>query len=110
MLTYDQAKVQLGNRKSKKLGHETWLEARENAIAVRYHRTDVVTIHEDNTYELNNGGWATSTTKKRLNQYSPAKIYQHKYSWYLWTPEGPVSYFNGIKVNSFGEVLKEVLR
>jgi hypothetical protein len=50
---------------------------------IRLHHTDIVVKHLDGTYTLNSGGWRTSTTKERLNTYSPARIYQDKGEWFL---------------------------
>jgi hypothetical protein len=32
---------------------------------------------------LNSGGYRTHTTKKRINQYSPVRIYQKNFEWFL---------------------------
>jgi hypothetical protein len=45
-----------------------------HAIAVRLHRTDVVTFHRDGTASFDTGGWNTSTTRARMNEYAPAGI------------------------------------
>lgn len=50
------------------------------------HATPVVTIYKDGTYVLKTGGWATVTTKDRLNTYAPGMIFQESRVWY-WSPE-----------------------
>jgi hypothetical protein len=46
---------------------------------------------------LNSGGWRTSTTKDRINKYSPVKVYQRKYEWYL---QDGTEFEDNILVNS----------
>jgi hypothetical protein len=60
------AQTMLGNRESRKVGHNTYLIRRGDDVAVRYHNTDVVTFHADMTATLRNGGWDTVTTRKRF--------------------------------------------
>lgn len=59
----------------------------DHTIALRYHGTNVVTWHSDGAITLNTGGWYTVTTKKRMNDYSPFIVYQHKFDWYV-IPDG----------------------
>src|SRR5439155_16066680 len=40
----------------------------DGTVAVRYHRTDVATLHPDGTVTLRTGGWRTVTTRRRINQ------------------------------------------
>lgn len=56
-----------------------------NSIAVRYHQTNVVVAEDNGNIVLNTGGWQTSTTKARINEYTNARVYQKKGSWYLGT-------------------------
>lgn len=68
------------------LEYETRLQRRsDDQIAVKLFDTDVVTYHADGAVELNNGGWETVTTKKRLNDYTPPHIgvYQSDREWFL---------------------------
>lgn len=82
MITYSHAKSMMETARNgrRKLGNNTYLETVWNGKAspdygVRYHATIVITIHEDGTFTLNTGGWHTITTKARLNDYSPARVY-----------------------------------
>jgi hypothetical protein len=83
-MTYESAKSMLSKARkgTKTLCHMTTLRQEGNSFVIRYHNTDVVSIHEDNTYTLNSGGWYTPTTKDRINEYSPARIHQDKGLWY----------------------------
>lgn len=72
------------NKDSRKIGNNTYAHIlNDSTVAIRLHGTDVVSIHPDNTVTLQTGGWQTSTTKDRINQYSPVKVYQRKYEWYV---------------------------
>jgi hypothetical protein len=84
---------------SKKIGNNTYAERRveisetqaaleesghprlNSSIAIRLHKTDVVTYFRDGSIVLNSGGWKTSTTKDRINEHSPVRISQHKGVW-----------------------------
>lgn len=63
---YYQARNMLNGRGSRKVGHNTYIVDRGNAVSIRYHNTDVVTFHADGTATLRNGGWNTLTTRKRF--------------------------------------------
>jgi hypothetical protein len=72
------------NRGERKVGNNTYAYILlDGSVAIELHGTKVVIIHPDDTYTLNSGGWQTSTTKDRINQYSPMKVYQKKHVWYL---------------------------
>lgn len=105
MLTFEKCQALLaGGRKKteRKIGNNTILhKVDENTVAVRLHSTDVVTIRRGDTYELSSGGWYTVTTKARINEYSPARLHQHKNVWYI----GNVEYADGIKLDNEGKVI-----
>lgn len=72
------------NAKRRKVSNNTYAEIlSDNSVAVTLHSTPVVTIHEDGTYTLRCGGWQTVTTKDRINQYSPVRVYQRNYEWFV---------------------------
>lgn len=72
------------NRKTRKVGNNTYAEIEyDNSVSIRLHGTTVVRFYPNGTIKLNSGGWHTSTTKNRINKYSPVKVYQKKYEWYL---------------------------
>lgn len=53
----------------------------------RYTRTDIVIVNEESrTITLNNGGWYTITTKRKMNQILAKYgyyIFQVDYEWYI---------------------------
>ena len=72
------------NKTSRKVGNNTYAEIlSDDTVAIKLHSTYVVKIRADGTYTLNSGGWQTVTTKDRINQYSPVRVYQRKFQWYV---------------------------
>jgi len=86
-----------GRRNSTRL-----IELGNGDYAVRYHNTNVVTIHADGTYTIDNGGFRTNSTKERINLYSPVNIYRKDFEWYF--ADGK-PYVNG-RVDASGRVRK----
>lgn len=87
-----------------------------NGIAVEYPGTPVVAAYQDGTFVLNTSGYRTSTTKTRINTYSPAHVYQKAGVWYLRVPDGAiddggpaqaVKFYDGIRVNRYGVPLAQ---
>jgi hypothetical protein len=86
MTNAEATKMVLGkrNRGERKVGNNTYAYILlDGSVAIELHGTKVVIIHPDDSVTLNSGGYRTSTTKKRINQYSPMKVYQKNYTWYL---------------------------
>lgn len=72
------------NANRRKVGNNTYAEIlHDNSVGIMLHSTYVVKIHPDNTYTLQTGGWQTLTTKDRINQYSPVRVYQRNYEWFV---------------------------
>lgn len=72
------------NANRRKVGNNTYAEIlQDNSVSITLHSTDVVRIHEDGTYTLRSGGWQTLTTKDRINQYSPVRVYQRNFEWFV---------------------------
>lgn len=59
-----------------------WRDAEGNEH-VRLHKTDVVTKLASGAFVLSSGGYETVTTKDRINNHSPARLYSHKGEWFL---------------------------
>ena len=72
------------NAERRRVGNNTYAEILPNgSVGIMLHSTYVVKIHENNTYTLNSGGWQTLTTKDRINQYSPRRVYQRNFEWFV---------------------------
>jgi hypothetical protein len=85
-------------QKARKIGNNTYAEIEsDNSVSVRLHGTAVVRFYPNGLVKLNSGGWRTSTTKNRINKYSPVKVYQKKYEWYL---QNGAEFEDNILVNS----------
>ena len=100
-MTYEDASKLLGNKQAKRTGETaTTIERLDSTtIGIRYHNTIVVRIHADGSYTLDNGGWATSTTKKRINKYAPVQIWQEQFAWYLDLDGQVIPFENGLTIN-----------
>jgi hypothetical protein len=69
----------LGKKSSRPIMHNTTLERRSaDTIAVKYHSTDVVTYHRDETQVIWLNGWNTPTTKRRLREFAATSVSNHK--------------------------------
>lgn len=58
-----------------------------NAIkSVTLYTTEILYVDNAGNMLLNNGGYETATTKRRMNQYLPkhVNVYQKKGFWYVW--------------------------
>jgi hypothetical protein len=89
----------------RKVGNNTYLERRgQDAIAVKLHRTDVVTFYRDGRVQLNTGGWQTVTTKDRFNTFSPIRVYADKGVWYASDGERTVVYEDGLTTDVTGHL------
>ena len=86
------------NKDTRKVGNNTYAEILvDGSVGIMLHGTCVVRIHHDNSVTLNTGGWHTSTTKDRINKYSPVRVYQCKGEWYLNNDDN-TSYVDGMTV------------
>jgi hypothetical protein len=70
----------------KKIANNTTLRRKnDGSIAVRLHETDIITFTKGGKTTLDTGGWASVTTKERMNRYMPgnARIAQKKGQWLI---------------------------
>ena len=104
-LTFDQADRILDScphLDCRKLTNNTYLRRLpDDDLAIKLHATDIIILHADNTYTLFSGGWQTVTTKERINRFTPARIWQKKFVWYMWPDDTP--FYDGIKVDAHGK-------
>ena len=108
VFTYKQAGEEFAKArdktKGKLLADNTRLVAREGYFAIVYHKTEIVKIYPNDTYELNSGGWHTYSTKERLNTFSPVNLHADKGLWYF---NGNI-YEDGIRVDAKGKPVSKV--
>jgi hypothetical protein len=88
----------------------------DSRIGIRLYYTDIVIINPDDTYELHSQGYTTATTRDRLNGFSPAKVVQKDFTFYVLKNPNEraiksnlVSFVEGIAVDRFGIVNPEWL-
>ena len=107
---YKEARDFLGEKEMAKLGYATTIHKRGGGIAIYHHKTAIVIFEPGGAIHLNNGGYYTSTTKKRLNLFTPEgfRVFQRDYAWYLETPERTVD-FNGWAVIFDNEAITDTL-
>lgn len=87
------------NADRRKVGNNTYAEILPNgSVGILLHSTYVVKINPDNTYTLNSGGWQTLTTKDRINQYSPKRIYQRNFDWFVKINDKEYPFIDGMVV------------
>lgn len=116
MSKYQQLANLLGNRQTKKLKHCTYICKGDDweegdVIFIQHHATPILTVWPDDTVQINNGGWYTSTTKARLNEYMsdlgiPYSIHQRKYIWYITGPEGEALFSGKLIFNPEGKAVR----
>jgi hypothetical protein len=90
-----------GRDTARKLAHNTYAERRgPGAIAIRFHATDILTFHDDGRVVFDCQGWRSVTTKARLNDYGPLRVWSDRGVWYAGGPahtgDGPVIYADGM--------------
>lgn len=104
-MTYENALAFLNKGRSKTFrrlsGRSSDMRKLDNGdIAIRYHNTDVVTLHADNSATLNSDGYQTATTKARINEYAPGRgISQRNGVWYM--SDGSL-YYDGMTIDADG--------
>lgn len=66
-----------------------------------YHQSPVV-VEDGGTYRLDSHGYKTSTTKERLNRWTPSGYFvrQEDFVWYLETPNGRREFNDGMTVDT----------
>ena len=84
-------------------------------LMVTYHSTPVVKVINDRYVVLNNGGYYTSTTKRRMNQASLQyslgfQVYQVNFEWYVSIGEEVAPYHNGIVIDTRKDVISLELK
>jgi hypothetical protein len=72
------------NKNKRKIGNNThgYIEY-DGSVSIELHNTKVVVFYPNGLVKLSTGGWTTSTTKDRINKYSPVKVHQRKFDWYI---------------------------
>jgi hypothetical protein len=90
-----------------KNSHNTKVTKSGTCTIVRYHKTDIVQFSA-NVIVLQNGGWFTPTTKKKMNRASQEFnlgffVFQRDFTWYVTFQCRDMEYYNGMVLNRRGE-------
>lgn len=106
MTTYKHAADYLHTKTDRPLpGRSTRLIRRDaDRIAVRYHATDVVTYHADGRIVLESGGYRSVTTKARINEYTPARVWSERGIWRVAYGGQTVPFDDGITLHPDGTI------
>lgn len=102
----------IGQKGSKQIGNNTIAHRLDdNTVAIKYHRTNILKINQDNTVTISTGGWETTTTKDRLNQFLSCRgfgIYQKKGVWYIKErgDDEAVPYEDGMRITPDGTLIR----
>lgn len=103
MKTYTDAEKRLGDRASLKIGNNTQLQRLDSeSIAVTHFSTHIVTYFKNNLIKIDNGGWSSSTTKKRLNEYTPFNVSATNGRWHVFTSDGVFIFSRGMMFTEDG--------
>lgn len=91
------------------------LPTAQQAVAIRFHKTDVVLYHSDGTIVLSSGGWHTNSTRARINDWLPRRVFlnNHRGEWWVavgadrWADADNDSrlFVDGITLAPYGEDL-----
>lgn len=101
--TYGKADSALGSSKTKVIGNNTKLVRKRGDIAIELHGNEVIRFLQDrNVAVLRDGGYRSSTTKDRLNRYTPSdfSVVQRDYEWYAVRGDEKQPFRNGMKVRT----------
>jgi hypothetical protein len=83
-------------------GVATKVYTEDGYTKVRYHRT-VVVMFDDKETILNTNGWASNTTKLRMNQASNQfglgyYVFQKDYEWFIQTKSGTIPFLDYTRI------------
>jgi hypothetical protein len=100
----------LNGKDERKLGNNTIVHRLDDeTVAIMYHRTNILKINSESVVTINTGGWETTTTKDRLNQFLSCRgfgIFQKKGTWYIRGNDETVPYEDGMSITADGTLIR----
>ena len=95
--------------------HKTTQRIKDDILSVVYHNTEVVKVRNNRYITLNNGGYYTATTKRRMNQASQQynlcfSVYQSDFTWYVRWGDDVEEYYNWIVIDIETKLISRKLR
>lgn len=102
---FNQADTFLGGRPARNVkGKRATLVVRlgPDEIALRYHGTSVVTWHRNGDVVLRTNGHHTVTTKRRINDAAPCRVWQHRFEWFVAQSSRiePIPFYEGMVIRA----------
>lgn len=89
----------------RKMANNTWAIRDGDDIVIRLHQTDIVRYKPNGDIVLDSGGWRTMTTKDRIGQFAPVRVYQSDGEWWLTYHAGSLyAYADGMILHPDGTV------
>lgn len=81
------------------------IDLHDGTRVIRYHDTNVVTIHPNGDVTLDSGGHQSVTTKKLFNRaLGNARVWQTNFEWHVYTPGFKTDYFDGVTIRRSGDL------
>ena len=102
MNLYNDIRTKIEGSRTKQVKHSYacyWHILDENTIALRHHNTDIIKLDRRMYATLDNGGWYSVTTKKKLNSVLNefnVSIVQMNFVWYIYTQFQNAEWQNGM--------------
>lgn len=99
--SYSKADKALGDKNSLVIGNNTELvRDRSGSISVELHGHRVITFQQNSTIVLDSAGYQTTTTKDRLNRYTPnsVRVFQDDFEWYVRVDGEEYRFNDGMRV------------
>jgi hypothetical protein len=86
------------NKSRRKIAGNTWgeIDPVTGMITVTFHKTHIIRAFPSGSFVLNNGGYQTVTTKRRLNQFTPFSVWQRNFTWFTRENGRDVEFQNGM--------------
>jgi hypothetical protein len=82
--TFTQVRDCLGSRSVRTVANNTVIyEKQDGMVALALHGNEIIRYHPDGSVQIRDGGYTSQTTKRRLNQFSPARISTVKGNWFV---------------------------
>ena len=100
--SYRSAEDALNGNNSKVIGNNTKLVRSGDTIQVRLYGNRIIIFYPQGYMKLYDGGYQSSTTKDRLNRYTPSdfNIVQRDFTWYAKRGSKKKEFTSGLKVNT----------
>ena len=94
--------------------HKTTKAIVNDRLIVTYQNTAVVQVLNNRYVTLDNGGWYTATSKRRMNQASMEynlgySVYQVDYEWYVRIGDEVAPYYNGVVIDTDKNMISKKL-